>query len=65
MLRQPPHITEALRRWLDGGPEEPELTAWMRERIKESLEDPSPDIPIEEVFDRLLDRVRRVRTKDE
>ena len=34
--------------------------AWMRERIQESLDDPRPSVPAEEVFDRLEAKYRKM-----
>jgi antitoxin ParD1/3/4 len=46
--------------------EETHLDDWMRERIRESLEDPRPDIPAEEVFAELRARMdAAVKAEDE
>jgi antitoxin ParD1/3/4 len=58
-------IEQAVWDWLWDRDETLEMRAYMRERIKESLDDPRPSIPMDEVFDRLLDRLRGTRTKDE
>jgi antitoxin ParD1/3/4 len=58
-------IEQALWDWLWDRDETPEMRASMRERIRESLADPRPSVPMEEAFDRLLDRRRGARTKDE
>jgi|tagenome__1003787_1003787.scaffolds.fasta_scaffold20852861_2 antitoxin ParD1/3/4 len=46
-------VAEVLRDWQDEQFEELDLPDWMRERIQQSLEDPRPSRPIEEVFERL------------
>jgi antitoxin ParD1/3/4 len=51
-------IEEALRLLDEEVVETPEFTAYMREKIRESLDEPGPDIPMEEVFDRLERRLR-------
>jgi antitoxin ParD1/3/4 len=46
--------------------EEGALNEWMRERIKEAMEDPRPSIPAQEVFKRLRERhAERFPTKDD
>jgi putative addiction module CopG family antidote len=56
-------IEEALRLHLgqEDETDEPELTAHMRERIRQSLAEPGPDVPMEEVFDALERRLREGR----
>jgi putative addiction module CopG family antidote len=56
-------IEEALRLRLGQEDErdEPELTASMREKIRQSLAEPGPDVPMEEVFDALERRLRESR----
>ena len=46
-------IEEALRLLQEDETETPEFTAHMREKIKESLAEPGPGIPMDEVFDEL------------
>jgi Arc/MetJ-type ribon-helix-helix transcriptional regulator len=58
-------IEQALWDWLWDRDETPEMRASMGERIREALTDPRPSVPMEDVFDRLLDRLRGARTKDE
>ena len=38
--------------------EEAHLDDWMREKIRESLDDLRPSVPAQEVFDRLRERMR-------
>lgn len=46
--------------------EEGALNEWMRERIKEAIEDPRPSIPAEDVFKRLRERhAERFPAKDD
>ena len=60
-------VSEVLRaglRALDR--EEEALNDWMRKRIAESLADPRPSVPAEEVFERLrAHHARRVRESGE
>lgn len=51
-------VEEALRLLDEEVIETPEFTAYLREKIRESLNEPGPDIPMEEVFDRLERRLR-------
>jgi antitoxin ParD1/3/4 len=56
-------VAEALREWHDEQFEELDLPDWMRERIQQSLEDPRPSRPIEEVFERIERRhAERLKT---
>jgi antitoxin ParD1/3/4 len=54
-------VEEALRQLDEDAIESPETTAYMRERIRASLAEPGPDIPMEEVFDELERRLREGR----
>jgi antitoxin ParD1/3/4 len=58
-------IEEALRLLDEEAIESPEFTAYMREKIRESIDDPRPSAPIEEAFERLRkrheDRLKAVR----
>ena len=54
-------VEDALRLLQEDETEAPEFTAYMREKIKESLVEPGPDLPMDEVFDRLDERLRRAR----
>jgi antitoxin ParD1/3/4 len=45
--------------------EEGALDDWIRKRVQESLDDPQPSIPAEEVFARLKDHARRARLESE
>ena len=56
-------IEQALWDWLWDRDETPEMRASMRERG--IARGPRPSVPMEEVFERLLDRLRGARTKDE
>jgi antitoxin ParD1/3/4 len=49
-------IEEALRQLDDKKIESPEFSAYMREKIWQSIEDPRPSVPIEEAFERLRKR---------
>jgi antitoxin ParD1/3/4 len=52
-------ISEATRGLLEEDePDGPEITAYMRQAIRESLAEPGPDIPMEEVFEKLHRRLR-------
>ena len=48
--------------------EETALTAWMKAKVQEALDDPGPSLPAEEVFARLrarsAERIRRDETGD-
>jgi antitoxin ParD1/3/4 len=59
-------IEEALRQWQEGETEPPEVTAYMRQKIKEALEDPRPSVPIEEAIERLKRRhAERIKAADD
>jgi antitoxin ParD1/3/4 len=59
-------IEEALRQWQEGDAEPPEVTAYMRRKIKEALEDPRPSVPIEEAIERLKRRhAERIKANDD
>lgn len=45
--------------------EEEALNDWMRQKIRESLEDPRPSIPADEAFARLRAHARRMRIDSE
>jgi antitoxin ParD1/3/4 len=49
-------IEEALRLLAEEVIESPEFSAYMREKIQQSIEDPRPSVPIEEAFQRLRER---------
>jgi antitoxin ParD1/3/4 len=49
-------IQEALRLLDDELIETPEFTTSMREKIRESIADPRPSVPMDEVFERLRRR---------
>ena len=46
-------VREALRAWLKSELEHEERIASIRARIRHSLDDPRPDVPLEEAFDRI------------
>ena len=49
-------VEDALRLLQEDETETPEFAAYMREKIKESLQDRRPSVPIEEAFERLRRR---------
>jgi antitoxin ParD1/3/4 len=52
-------VSEAARGLLEEDePDGPEITSYMRQAIRDSLAEPGPDIPMEEVFENLHRRLR-------
>ncbi len=53
-------IREGLRMLQDAEALREQKLAWMREKIQESLDDPRPPVPADEVFDRLEAKYRKM-----
>jgi antitoxin ParD1/3/4 len=53
-------IREGLRMFQEAEALREQKLAWMREKIQESLDDPRPPVPAEEVFDRLEAKYRKM-----
>lgn len=57
-------LRDALRLWARRRAEDAERLAALRERVHRSLEDPRPDLPLEEAFDRIERRHERMSAAD-
>lgn len=53
-------IREGLRMLQDAEALREQKLTWMREKIQESLDDPRPPVPADEVFDRLEAKYRKM-----
>ena len=53
-------IREGLRLFQEAEALREQKLAWMREKIQESLDDPHPAVPADEVFDRLEAKYRKM-----